>query len=62
MARRSILVLILVISGVLGACTSPSTGGAATNAPAPGSAAPAPASAEPASAAPASAAPTKGGY
>jgi hypothetical protein len=52
MARRSILVLILAISGILGACTSPSTGGAATNAPAPGSAAPAPASV----------APTKGGY
>ena len=52
MVRRSILIFILVLATVSGACTSPSTGGAATNAPA----------AVPGSAAPASAAPTKGGY
>jgi hypothetical protein len=51
-ARRSLLLLILVVAGFLGACTNPSTGGGATNAPAAGSAAPAPASAEP----------TKAGY
>ncbi|HET7496199.1 MAG TPA: hypothetical protein VFJ80_12165 [Candidatus Limnocylindrales bacterium] len=64
MARRSMLLLILVVAGFLGACTNPSSGGGATNAPAAGSAAPAPGSAAPApgSAAPASAEPTKAGY
>jgi hypothetical protein len=56
-ARRSMLLLILVVAGIVGACTNPSTGGGATNAPAAGSAAPAPGSA-----APASAEPTKAGY